>query len=229
MFSVASSAFSTLIYASALVAQVAAGVRPRATLLTPSQAWVLEHANVNGTFDRAIGSDGCPAGWDPCSATTCYPLDGAECCSDGNFCPAGYVCQDGGCCPWGEICVGSAGDPITIGGDEPTSTHHTSTVSHTTSHRATSATSTVVTFTPTSSLEENDSTTPQPSGDEWDSFPATSATSTTSQGTVSDLGSGVFPTPTSILGNAPDGAASIARHVGAVTVLAGALAVLMGI
>ncbi|KAI0334253.1 hypothetical protein GY45DRAFT_1318733 [Cubamyces sp. BRFM 1775] len=228
MFSATSTAFSALLCASALVNQVAAGVKPRDTLLSPSRTWVLEHSGVNGTLDRAVGADGCPVGWDPCSATTCYPLDGSECCSDGNFCPLGYVCQDGGCCPFGETCVGSAGDPITIGGDEPTSAHHTST--RTTSLRVATSTSTLVTF--SSSLEENDSTTPQPSGDEWDTFPATSATSTTSS-PFNSIGSEpggasvshFFPTST----QAPGGAASMARNVGGGTRLAGVLAVLMGV
>ncbi|KAI0655689.1 hypothetical protein C8Q70DRAFT_1057238 [Cubamyces menziesii] len=234
MFTAAFSALSALLCASALVTQVAAGVRPRATLLTPSQAWVLGHSGVNGTLDRAVGSDGCPVGWDPCSATTCYPLDGSECCSDGNFCPAGYLCQDGGCCPFGEICEGSTGDPITIGGDEPTFTS-----THTTSYRTTSTISTLVTFTSTSSFEEIDSTTPQPSGGELDSFPATFATATTSypfasigsepSATGPSSDSGIFPTHTGATGNAPGGAASLARHVGGVTALAGALAVLMSI
>ncbi|KAI0751986.1 hypothetical protein C8Q74DRAFT_1222393 [Fomes fomentarius] len=37
-------------------------------------------------------NDGCPSGWAECSLTTCYPLDGSQCCLDGNYCDAGYVC-----------------------------------------------------------------------------------------------------------------------------------------
>ncbi|TBU41229.1 hypothetical protein BD309DRAFT_965703 [Dichomitus squalens] len=35
----------------------------------------------------------CPLGWAPCSSTACYPLNGAQCCSNGKFCSAGSVCH----------------------------------------------------------------------------------------------------------------------------------------
>ena len=38
---------------------------------------------LNYTYDRSrTGTeDGCPVGWIECSFTTCYPLDGSQCCS----------------------------------------------------------------------------------------------------------------------------------------------------
>ncbi|KAI0371009.1 hypothetical protein BV20DRAFT_232799 [Pilatotrama ljubarskyi] len=136
--------------ATTLVSQVAASGMPRmpSTLLSPSQSWVLA---VNGSANLAARANGCPGGWAPCSATTCYPLDGSECCSDGNFCPSGFECQSGGCCPFGEICSGSAGPPITIGGgDEPTDTFIPPPTTRTT--QRTTSTHPTTTHTPTSTL-----------------------------------------------------------------------------
>ncbi|KAI0641006.1 hypothetical protein C8Q79DRAFT_930289 [Trametes meyenii] len=117
------STVALLLGVAASVYPVTAIVRPRmpSTFLGVSYSYPISSSLVNGTIDLAVRANGCPTGWAPCSATTCYPLDGSECCSDGNFCPAGNVCQSGGCCPFGEICDGSAGPPITIGGD-PTTT-----------------------------------------------------------------------------------------------------------
>ncbi|KAL1938345.1 hypothetical protein VTO73DRAFT_11796 [Trametes versicolor] len=113
---------ATLLFsATALIVQVAASARPRVpiTLLRPSQSYVITGSD-NDFVSRA---NGCPVGWAVCSSITCYPLDGSECCSDGNFCPAGSVCDSGGCCPFGEICDGSAPPPITVGsGNVPTDT-----------------------------------------------------------------------------------------------------------
>ncbi|OSD03818.1 hypothetical protein PYCCODRAFT_1476751 [Trametes coccinea BRFM310] len=165
----------------ALVNQVTAGVRSRtpATHLVASHVLVLI-SSANNTSELAALGDGCPIGWAPCSLTTCYPLDGAECCSDGNFCPAGYLCQDGGCCPSGEICVGSSGPPITIGGGDnptetgtsiPTTTRHTTTT--TTRHTFTAtSTSTTITFNVTTGTDIFTSTT----------TPATTHTATTVMG-----------------------------------------------
>ncbi|KAI0669001.1 hypothetical protein C8Q78DRAFT_993118 [Trametes maxima] len=121
--------FLVLFSAVASLSPVAAIVRPRVptTFLGASYNHPISGALkfVNGTADLAVRANGCPTGWAPCSATTCYPLDGSECCSDGTFCTAGTVCQSGGCCPFGEICEGSAGPPITIGGgpvNDPTDT-----------------------------------------------------------------------------------------------------------
>ncbi|KAI0351268.1 hypothetical protein OH77DRAFT_967250 [Trametes cingulata] len=169
--------------ATAFLSQVAASGMPRVptTLLSPSHSWVF---GVNSSTNLAARANGCPSGWAPCSSTTCYPLDGSECCSgtsmnncgsllllmsrdisDGNFCPSGFECQSGGCCPFGKICSGSAGPPITIGGgDVPTDTD-TFVPDPTTTHRATTThpatahpTTTLVTFNDPTDTDFGDST-----------------------------------------------------------------------
>lgn len=71
---------ATLLFsATALIAQVAAGARPRVpiTLLRPSQSYVM----TGSASDLVARANGCPVGWAVCSSITCYPLDGSECCS----------------------------------------------------------------------------------------------------------------------------------------------------
>ena len=66
-----------------LVASSAHGAAPPAADLSPALWFTLDsHApGPNGTHDFAVADDGCPIGYAECSATTCYPLDGSECCS----------------------------------------------------------------------------------------------------------------------------------------------------
>ncbi|KAI0742487.1 hypothetical protein C8Q80DRAFT_909931 [Daedaleopsis nitida] len=73
-------------------------------------------AILNNTYDRSrTGTeDGCPVGWAECSSISCYPLDGAQCCADGNYCPTGYYCDGDGCCPKGKVCTGAAPPPSTV-------------------------------------------------------------------------------------------------------------------
>ncbi|KAI0776658.1 hypothetical protein BD413DRAFT_610267 [Trametes elegans] len=121
MLFVPASALIALLFSSA----VSASAVPRAPSapFEPSHSWVLKNGAENGASHLGARRDGCPvAGWAPCSPLTCYPLVGAQCCSDGDdFCLAGTVCQSGGCCPIGRICSGRAPPPSTVGdGDGPT-------------------------------------------------------------------------------------------------------------
>ncbi|RPD52597.1 hypothetical protein L227DRAFT_582025 [Lentinus tigrinus ALCF2SS1-6] len=39
-------------------------------------------------------NDGCPSGWGSCSETTCYPLDGSQCCSGASLFSAVFSVED---------------------------------------------------------------------------------------------------------------------------------------
>ncbi|EJF55911.1 hypothetical protein DICSQDRAFT_184098 [Dichomitus squalens LYAD-421 SS1] len=116
----------------ALLPQTEAAVFARGKL--SASLWVPQGTLVNDT--RVFGvhdtSDGCPVGWVPCSASTCYPLDGSTCCSNGNFCEFGSYCDGGGCCLDGEICGGSAPPPSTINVPTATTPRTTATTPRTT-------------------------------------------------------------------------------------------------
>ncbi|KAI8992803.1 hypothetical protein BD414DRAFT_506770 [Trametes punicea] len=196
MLSVARSIVLTL---TVLVTQTAASASARGStaFLSPFHVWPLSHNGVNST-SIAARSDGCPSGWTLCSALTCYPLDGSECCSDGDFCEVGTYCDLGGCCLNGEICVGNAGPPITIGGGDeptgtdtyvPTTTHHTTTTRPATTHSSTSR-STIVTYDP-DTTDFDTATAPLTDAHGTEPTAAATAQATTSLGTIG------LPPPTS--------------------------------
>ncbi|KAI0706004.1 hypothetical protein C8T65DRAFT_652430 [Cerioporus squamosus] len=56
----------------------------------PSPPWGI----VSSLTRRQSEDDGCPSGWTSCSETTCYPLDGSQCCADGTYCDPGFLCQE---------------------------------------------------------------------------------------------------------------------------------------
>ncbi|OCH84529.1 hypothetical protein OBBRIDRAFT_798996 [Obba rivulosa] len=123
-------------------------------------------------------NDGCPVGWSPCSADTCYP-DDANCCSDGNFCPSGEYCvAGGGCCPDGELCSGPPPPPVTLPNNPQTPTFSTpkptTTKPHTTSH----PTEPPVTTSPQPTFSPTDTFDPEPTSsiDSGDDFPTDSPT-----------------------------------------------------
>ncbi|TBU24891.1 hypothetical protein BD311DRAFT_765738 [Dichomitus squalens] len=130
-----------LLGTAALLPQTEAAIFARGKL--SASLWVPQGTLVNDT--RVLGvhdpSDGCPVGWVPCSASTCYPLDGSTCCSNGNFCEFGSYCDGGGCCLDGEICDGSAPPPSTI--NVPTATTPRTTA---TTHRTTATAPIATTF-----------------------------------------------------------------------------------
>ncbi|TFK79894.1 hypothetical protein K466DRAFT_404871 [Polyporus arcularius HHB13444] len=176
--------------------------------------------------------DGCPIGWAECSYTTCYPLDGAACCSDGNFCEAGYYCDSGGCCPRGHFCSGGAPPPSTIGGFTTTSKRRFTSV---TAGRTTtttsfeefpteSSTSTFVGYTPPDQstvfgTETGDST-PRPTG--------TGTGTGIGKTFASDPASGSSPTALSGINGAGNGAtATVSRNVQTGMGVAAVVAVLM--
>ncbi|KAH9856192.1 hypothetical protein C2E23DRAFT_506677 [Lenzites betulinus] len=148
-----------LLSASAFAPQVAALVRPRMpnAFLRPSKRFAIPDTLVDRSLGLSARAGFCPVGWAVCSSIeeTCYPLDGSECCSDGNFCSAGSVCDVGGaCCPLGVTCDGPAPPPITIGGgNEPTTTHRVATPTPTPTPTSTRSTT-------TSTLSESSATTP---------------------------------------------------------------------
>ncbi|RDX46075.1 hypothetical protein OH76DRAFT_909978 [Lentinus brumalis] len=53
------------------------------------------HGGITSSLTRRQSEDdGCPSGWTSCSETTCYPLDGSQCCADGTYCDPGFTCQE---------------------------------------------------------------------------------------------------------------------------------------
>ncbi|RPD52568.1 hypothetical protein L227DRAFT_617718 [Lentinus tigrinus ALCF2SS1-6] len=76
----------------------------------------------------------CPPGYDP-PCIGCYPLDGSQCCSDGNYCPPGEYCLlGGGCCQDGTVCYGPAPDPSTSDFTITRTSTSTSTIEFPTTH-----------------------------------------------------------------------------------------------